>query len=254
VVARPRCVCRIVLCFLRRRGTRTPSHLGREAVVIHVPRGSRTVCLSISKRRLQQEAWRNTTAYAHDSHKTEDDESEGWMNTNGNTQCGRMPPSVQEQSRRSSMTEPLARKERGRSRVLRTVAAFLLCCFCLGIPPAYALRCGNRLVSVGESQFAVVRKCGEPTATHQYVIYRAQQWRDPVITTLHTVYVPWRLRCGCTTLGWSGLCRSCPLRRAASSPLSRSGMASNGGSESALHYCQADRRSGVITEWKAAGR
>jgi hypothetical protein len=43
---------------------------------------------------------------------------------------------------------------------------------------------------VGESQFAVVRKCGEPTATHQYVIYRAQQWQDPVTATLHTVYVP----------------------------------------------------------------
>lgn len=39
--------------------------------------------------------------------------------------------------------------------------------------PAYAFRCGKRLVLVGDSTFDVRRKCGEPVSIDQRIIYRA---------------------------------------------------------------------------------
>lgn len=37
--------------------------------------------------------------------------------------------------------------------------------------PAYAFRCGQRLVLVGAATFDVLRKCGEPISINQRVIY-----------------------------------------------------------------------------------
>jgi hypothetical protein len=39
--------------------------------------------------------------------------------------------------------------------------------------PAFALRCGNRLVSEGDHQLKIEKHCGEPTAVNFRTIYRS---------------------------------------------------------------------------------
>jgi hypothetical protein len=44
------------------------------------------------------------------------------------------------------------------------VSAIFLVCSMLAAPgPAFALRCGNNIVDVGDSKIEVLAKCGEPT-------------------------------------------------------------------------------------------
>lgn len=71
---------------------------------------------------------------------------------------------------------------------MRTLIMLLLSLFCVGVSPVYALRCGNRLVDVGDSQSTVVRKCGKPVTTEQRVVYRPQPGQDPFTDSLHTIY------------------------------------------------------------------
>jgi hypothetical protein len=73
---------------------------------------------------------------------------------------------------------------------MRTLIVLLVLLFCVGVSHAYALRCGNRLVNVGDSLSTVLRKCGEPMTTEQRVIYRAQLGQDAVTDSLRPVYVP----------------------------------------------------------------
>jgi hypothetical protein len=73
---------------------------------------------------------------------------------------------------------------------MRTLIVLLVLLFCAGVPPAYALRCGNRLVDVGDGQATVLRKCGEPATREWRVIYRPQLVSDPVTGFPRTEYVP----------------------------------------------------------------
>ena len=73
-------------------------------------------------------------------------------------------------------------------RVPLAVVLFFL--VCLGTVPAWALRCGNRLLSPGEPQAAVLSKCGTPDTTDRRVIYREQPEYDAFGFPRATVSVP----------------------------------------------------------------
>src|SRR5262245_23169493 len=73
-------------------------------------------------------------------------------------------------------------------RALLTVFIFFL--VCLSTAPAWALRCGNRLVSRGEAQTAVLYKCGEPDTSERRVIYRALPQSDAFGVLQSFTYVP----------------------------------------------------------------
>ena len=55
---------------------------------------------------------------------------------------------------------------------MRAMAILIVSILMLTIGPAYALRCGAKLVSKGDPQILVRVKCGEPDAIAQRVIYR----------------------------------------------------------------------------------
>lgn len=69
------------------------------------------------------------------------------------------------------------------------LAIFLFVLICLSTVPAWALRCGNRLVSPGESQSAVWHKCGEPDSTDWRVNYRVVPGYD-AFGIARPVYLP----------------------------------------------------------------
>lgn len=69
------------------------------------------------------------------------------------------------------------------------LAVFLLVLACLSTVPAWALRCGNRLVSVGEPQTAVWHKCGEPDTADWRMNYRVIPGYD-AFGFARPVYVP----------------------------------------------------------------
>src|SRR5262245_10396401 len=67
--------------------------------------------------------------------------------------------------------------------------------WCLTAIPAYALQCGNRLVSPGESKTDVWHRCGDPETTDWRVIYRAVPvaaplFSDPRYPSRAVTYVP----------------------------------------------------------------
>ena len=41
----------------------------------------------------------------------------------------------------------------------------------VGASPVYALFCGSAIISEGDHQFEVLRKCGEPVAVEEQVVY-----------------------------------------------------------------------------------
>ncbi len=55
---------------------------------------------------------------------------------------------------------------------MRTVAMLIIFVLMLSVGPAYALRCGTRVVSKGDHKTTVRIKCGEPDAVDERVIYR----------------------------------------------------------------------------------
>jgi len=61
---------------------------------------------------------------------------------------------------------------------------------CLGTVPAWALRCGNRLVDLGEPSAAVLQKCGTPDTMERRVIYRVLPDADAFGSVRSLVYVP----------------------------------------------------------------
>jgi Protein of unknown function (DUF2845) len=71
-----------------------------------------------------------------------------------------------------------------------TLAVFLFFLVCLSTVPAWALRCGNRLVSLGEPQTAILYKCGEPDTTERRVTYRALSDKDSFGVVRSLVYIP----------------------------------------------------------------
>ena len=74
--------------------------------------------------------------------------------------------------------------------ILTTVLCVLLC---LETTSAWAVYCGNRLVSLvshRETQTSVLYKCGEPDTASQYVHYRPLQKTDAFGNTHTTGYVP----------------------------------------------------------------
>ena len=73
-----------------------------------------------------------------------------------------------------------------------TTGLVLLLVGLLGLSPgpAYAFRCGRRLVLVGDSTFDVRRKCGEPVSIDQRVIYRAVPEQSLDGSFLEPVFIP----------------------------------------------------------------
>ncbi|ETW92425.1 MAG: hypothetical protein ETSY2_53455 [Candidatus Entotheonella gemina] len=63
---------------------------------------------------------------------------------------------------------------------MRAVAMVMILILMLSVGPAYALRCGTRIVSKGDHKTSVRIKCGEPEAIEERVIYR----------TLHLTHHP----------------------------------------------------------------
>jgi hypothetical protein len=55
---------------------------------------------------------------------------------------------------------------------MRAVAMLIMLSFILSVGPAYALRCGTRIVSKGDYTTSVRIKCGEPDAVEEHVMYR----------------------------------------------------------------------------------
>jgi len=70
------------------------------------------------------------------------------------------------------------------------LTVFLFFLVCLSTVPAWAFRCGNRLVSRGETQTAIWSKCGAPDTTEWRVNYRALPSYDSLAAARTTVYVP----------------------------------------------------------------
>ena len=56
--------------------------------------------------------------------------------------------------------------------------------------PAYAFRCGKRLVLVGDSTFEVRRKCGEPVSLEQRIVYRVVSEQSLDDTLEESVVIP----------------------------------------------------------------
>jgi hypothetical protein len=71
-----------------------------------------------------------------------------------------------------------------------TFAVFLFFLVCLSTVPAWAFRCGNRLVSLGEPRNAVLHKCGEPDTTDRRMTYRVLPDSDPFRVARPPVYIP----------------------------------------------------------------
>jgi hypothetical protein len=70
------------------------------------------------------------------------------------------------------------------------LAVFLFFLVCLSTIPAWALRCGNRLVALGEPQTAIWSKCGEPDTTERRVTYRVLSDKDSFGVVRSLVYIP----------------------------------------------------------------
>ncbi len=64
------------------------------------------------------------------------------------------------------------------SRFHRHGLLVILGCAALGAAPAWAFRCGNRLVSEGDTQESVRAKCGNPSEVqHRQLLRPAVVWR-----------------------------------------------------------------------------
>lgn len=100
--------------------------------------------------------------------------------------------------------------------------------------PAYAFRCGQRLVLVGAATFDVLRKCGEPISINQRVIY----WpvSEPSLDSPfeEPLFIPVVIDEWIYNFGPKRFMQNSPLKRASSEGLSRSAMATRGRSSLAL--------------------
>jgi Protein of unknown function (DUF2845) len=61
---------------------------------------------------------------------------------------------------------------------------------CLSAAPAHALRCGKRLVRVGDSTAKVLRICGEPESRDARVVYRILHEKNSEHPARDSVYIP----------------------------------------------------------------
>jgi Protein of unknown function (DUF2845) len=61
---------------------------------------------------------------------------------------------------------------------------------CLSADPAYALRCGKRLVRVGDSTAKVLHICGEPESRDYRVVYHLLHEENSVEASLDPVFIP----------------------------------------------------------------
>jgi len=64
----------------------------------------------------------------------------------------------------------------------------LLACLALCALPAHALRCGNNIVSEGDSTMLLLRNCGEPTLKEQFVDRIPVRTYDQVTNAYFTAY------------------------------------------------------------------
>ena len=90
--------------------------------------------------------------------------------------------------------EQIAQGCRQRRILLKGIFGLMVGLLGLSTDPAYALRCGNRLVLVGASTVEVLEKCGEPAGRDQWVEYRIVS-QPPPFSFVHPqeqeqVYLP----------------------------------------------------------------
>ena len=64
-----------------------------------------------------------------------------------------------------------------------------------------AFYCGARVVSVGDPQVSIQRKCGDPDTTEWRITYRALPAQDPYGGELVTVYTPVAIEVGLYNFG-----------------------------------------------------
>jgi hypothetical protein len=64
----------------------------------------------------------------------------------------------------------------------------LLACLALCALPVHALRCGNNIVSQGDSTMLLLRNCGEPTLKEQFVDRVPVRAYDQVRNESYTTY------------------------------------------------------------------
>jgi hypothetical protein len=69
-----------------------------------------------------------------------------------------------------------------------SVSLSLLACLALSALPAHALRCGNNIVSEGDSTMRLLRNCGEPTLKEQFVDRMPVRTYDQVNNAYYTAY------------------------------------------------------------------
>jgi hypothetical protein len=74
----------------------------------------------------------------------------------------------------------------------RLILSLALCCI---VAPAWALRCGSNIVSMGDSSLLLRKHCGEPAQIERYdqrVIERYDPWYDRyVIEAISDPYEIW---------------------------------------------------------------
>jgi hypothetical protein len=58
-------------------------------------------------------------------------------------------------------------------------------------PAAFAMRCGNRLVTVGQQDFQVRERCGDPFWSERYTVIEVTGARSPVETQREVQYDIW---------------------------------------------------------------
>jgi Protein of unknown function (DUF2845) len=74
--------------------------------------------------------------------------------------------------------------------LLKGLVGLVVGVLCLSADPAYALRCGKRLVRVGDSMVKVLRTCGEPVSRDYRVVYRLLSEEASVDAAKDPVYIP----------------------------------------------------------------
>lgn len=67
----------------------------------------------------------------------------------------------------------------------------LLCLLLLLAAPAYALRCGTRVVTDGDRDFAVRERCGEPFYVDQFASVSVRGANGPLETQTEDIYDVW---------------------------------------------------------------
>lgn len=70
----------------------------------------------------------------------------------------------------------------------------------VGVPSAYAMRCGNRIVGTDDYDFQVRERCGDPYYIEDHFVVLASGTDTPVQTIQQSVYTAWFYNFGSSRL------------------------------------------------------